>query len=721
MSNPTSAPLTYPELSAIIRRVQSRFIRGASAAEVFEPLLTDLLEFTGSGYGFIADVLDDPADGHRFVRMIVMTDISWNHVTRAMFERHRSGAQALEFHNLSTLFGAAVTSGAPVIANEPKTDPRRGGLPGGHPSMASFLGVPLFHGGEMVGLVGLANRHGGYDDELMDFLQPLFASVAAIIGAVRSEQARRQAEAALRDSEERLRTTFEMAAVGIAHVTPDGRFQRVNRRLCEIFGYPRDALLALRLEELTLAPDLGANTDQARRLVSGQIPSYTVEQRYRRADGGTVWATLTVALVRDANSAPDYFIAVIEDITARKDTEAALLAARAAERANAAKTEFLSRMSHELRTPLNAVLGFAQLLQLDTAQPLTPPQKVRVSHIEHAGAHLLAMINDVLDLSRIESGGMPLSTEAVALPALVQESFALVANVARDAGVRLDVAPPSAAQRADHVRADHLRLRQVLLNLLSNAIKYNRPDGSVTVRWSAAAEGGMVQLQVSDTGRGLSAEQCAHLFEPFNRLGAERSNVEGTGIGLVVTQRLVHLMGGAIGVDSVSGAGSCFTVSLPAAEESPALASASEPADVAPPANGRVRTVLYAEDNPMNVNLVREVLAMRDDCRLVVARSGREALILARREKPDLLLLDMHLGDMTGLEVMQRLLHEGAIGGVPCVAVSADAMPATIEVAARAGFKAYLTKPLDVDAFLRCIDELWARPRARATGAYETA
>src|SRR5438552_3593590 len=472
MSNPTSAPLTYPELSAIIRRVQSRFIRGASAAEVFEPLLSDLLEFTGSGYGFIADVLDDPGDGHRFVRMIVMTDISWNHVTRAMFERHRSGAQALEFHNLSTLFGAAVTSGAPVIANEPKTDPRRGGLPGGHPGMASFLGVPLFHGGDMVGLVGLANRHGGYDDELVDFLQPLFASVAALIGAVRSEQARRQAEAALRDSEERLRTTFEMAAVGIAHVTPDGRFQRVNRRLCEIFGYPRDALLALRLEELTLAPDLGANTDQARRLVSGQIPNYTVEQRYRRADGGTVWATLTVALVRDANSAPDYFIAVIEDITARKDTEAALLAARAAERANAAKTEFLSRMSHELRTPLNAVLGFAQLLQMDAKQPLSSEQQTRVHHIENAGVHLLAMINDVLDLSRIESGSMPLAPETVALRPLVQESLALVDSLAQVNEVLLRVEPPP-DRAVETPHADHLRVRQVLVNLPSNAIKYN--------------------------------------------------------------------------------------------------------------------------------------------------------------------------------------------------------------------------------------------------------
>ncbi|WP_372527541.1 PAS domain S-box protein, partial [Piscinibacter sp.] len=680
-----------------------------------------------SGYGFISNVLDDPRDGHRFLRVVVLTDVSWDDATRATYEAHRRGEKPIEFHNLATLFGAAVTSGAPVIANDPAHDPRRGGLPPEHRAMNAFLGVPLLHGREMVGIVGLANRSGGYDEALVEHLQPLFANVGAIIGAVRMDEARRDAERALRDSEERLRTTFEMAAVGIAHITPDGHFVRANQELCEVLGYPRERLLTLRVQDVTLPEDLEANRDYARRLLRGEPAGRALEKRYRQQDGSIVWVSYKAALVRDASGAASYFIAVVEDITERKRTEAALLAAEAAERANAAKTEFLSRMSHELRTPLNAVLGFAQLMQLDSAHPLSTEQRAKLQHIENAGSHLLAMINDVLDLSRIESGGMTLDADAVALPELVQEAIALVATAARDVGVQLQVDPPAPnGPGADHVRGDHLRLRQVLLNLLSNAIKYNRPQGSVTVRWRAAPGGGAVQLDVADTGQGMNAEQRAHLFEPFNRLGAERTGVEGTGIGLVVTQRLVQLMGGGLAVDSEAGIGSRFTVTLPAASDdgaAPDLPAGTTPERASTLGRGPLRTVLYAEDNPMNVDLVREVLKLRTRCRLVVARSGREAIALAQRERPDLLLLDMHLGDMSGLEVAQQLARDAALLQIPIVALSADAMPGAIDAAQRAGFKGYLTKPLNVATFLRCVDELLGvkpdrlRPGAPASGA----
>ncbi len=706
------APNAFPELGAIISRVQSRFIRAAAPREIFEPLLTDLLEFTGSGYGFIGQVVGAESP-ERFLRLLVLTDISWNEETRGVFQRHRQG-QPIEFHNLATLFGAAITSGQPVIANDPAHDPRRGTLPGGHPPLECFLGVPLFHGGEMVGMVGLANRAGGYDQPLVDFLQPLFASVAAIIDAVQLDAARRAAEHALRESEERLRNTFEMAAVGIAHVAPDGLFLRVNQRLCDILGYECDQLLGMRFADVTLPEDMNVDLHQVKRVLAGEARSYVVEKRYRHANGGVVWVSLTVALVRDSAGQPAYFICVIEDITSRKQTQAALLAAQAAERANAAKTEFLSRMSHELRTPLNAVLGFAQLLQMDGGSALSRDQQEKLAHIESAGAHLLAMINDVLDLSRIESGGMPLTAETVELQAAVSEAMALVATAARDAQVHIRVEPPHPNDTTGtHAQADHLRLRQVLVNLLSNAIKYNRRDGTVRVRWQAAPDGEHVRLQVIDTGQGLSQEQRAHLFEPFNRLGAERSSIEGTGIGLVVTQRLVQLMGGAIDVTSQPGRGSCFTVSLPVAPGSglPPPAPAPEGGEAGAPADaaqGQRRTVLYAEDNPMNVELVREVLRMREDCLLLVARSGREAIAMAQRDRPDLLLLDMHLGDMTGLDVAHRLAADAQLRKIPIVGLSADAMPAPIAAASEAGFKAYLTKPLNIGEFLKCIDALLA-------------
>ncbi|HEY0859266.1 MAG TPA: ATP-binding protein [Albitalea sp.] len=707
MSNSTHGTAAYPELGAIISRVQSRFIRAAPPAEVFDPLLTDLLQVTGSEYGFIAEVMQEPRDARRFLRILVLTDIAWDEPTRRLCERHRSGEQPMEFHRMETLFGAAVRSGEVVIANDPARDERRGGVPPGHPELRAFLGVPLFHGGEMLGLVGLANRRGGYDKGLADFLQPLFASVGAIIGAVRLDAQRRAAEHALRESEERLRNTFEMAAVGIAHVAPDGRFLRVNKRLSETLGHSAEALLKMRVHELTLPEDLQSTIAHTNRLIEGVADSYTVEKRFRHAHGGIVWVSKTVAAVREADGKPAYFIAVIEDITSRKQTQAALLAAQAAERANAAKTEFLSRMSHELRTPLNAVLGFAQLLQMDSAARLDADQLSKLKHIEDAGAHLLAMINDVLDLSRIESGGMPLTAETVRLRVAVQEAVALVSTAARDAGVQIELKPPPHDGPGDHVQADHLRLRQVLVNLLSNAIKYNRENGSVTVRWGATPEGEAVQLQVSDTGQGLTAEQQAHLFEPFNRLGAERSSIEGSGIGLVVTQRLVQLMGGSIEVVSRPGVGSSFTVTLPSA---PGGNTRPAPLRDAPSAGessagGPRRTVLYAEDNPMNVELVREVMRLRADCRLLIARSGREAVALAQRERPDLLLLDMHLGDMTGLDVVQHLARDPQLAAVPAIALSADAMPAPIAAAQRAGFKAYLTKPLNVAELLRHIDE----------------
>jgi PAS domain S-box-containing protein len=695
----------YPRLGAIISQVQSRFILGGPPAEVFDPLLTDLLEFTLSEYGFIAEVLNDAQDGHCFLRVSVLTDVSWDDATRAMFERHRSGEKRMEFHQLDTLFGAAVTTGQPVIANDPIRDPRWSGrLPSGHMALEAFLGLPLFHGGELVGVVGLANRAGGYQADLVEFLQPLTASVGAILGAVRLHAARHEAEQALRASEERLRATFEMAAVGIAHVSPQGRFVRVNRKLCDIFGRSAAQMVALDYLEVTLPDDRATDASQVQRLLAGEVSGYVGQKRYLHADGHTIWCNLSVALVRDAAGAPEYFIAVVEDITGRKQVEAAMLAAQAAERANAAKTEFLSHMSHELRTPLNAVLGFAQLLRLDATHPLVPVQRDMVRHIEDAGLHLLSMIDDVLDLARIEGAGFALEPVAVPLDTLLGEAVALVAGMARDADVRIERAHAPAPA---HVLADHRRARQVFVNLLSNAVKYNHRGGRVTLSWRDGDEPGTLRVEVADTGPGLSTEQIDHLFEPFNRLGAERSPVQGTGIGLVITRRLVHLMGGRLQVESHAGAGSRFSVLLPAAAapEMAVAPDASVDAHAAPAGAPARRSVLYAEDNPMNIELMRELMRLRPACSLTVAHSGAQAIELARSCAPDLLLLDMHLGDMTALDVKQRLEDVSALATLPWVVLSADAMPATIAAAREAGFAEYLTKPLEVARFLRCIDE----------------
>ena len=315
----------------------------------------------------------------------------------------------------------------------------------------------------------------------------------------------------------------------------------------------------------------------------------------------------------------------------------------------------------------------------------------------------LHTISDVLDLSRIDSGSLPLSIEAVPLVHVLEEAVSMVGAAASDAGV---VLVPPQVQAGMNVFADRLRLRQILVNLLTNAIKYNRRGGRVMV--SVWPDAGQIAMEVSDTGRGLSAEQCQHLFEPFNRLGAENSGIEGTGIGLVIMRRLIELMSGHIEVASEVGVGTRFIVWMPQAELPEADWDDAEVTTISGTLNGPETgyTVLYAEDNEVNVALFKQVMSLRPQCRLMVANSGKQALALAAMQRPDLVLLDMHLGDMTGFELADALDRNPLTAGLPRVALSADAMPDTIHEARSRGFAAYLTKPLDVVAVLRCLDEV---------------
>ncbi len=653
-------------------------------------------------------------------------------------------------------------------------------------------------------------------------------------------------EALLRQSRaetQRFRDCFELGDHGQALIGLDGRFVEVNPALCTMLGLSREQLCQRTCLDVTHPDDLDICRAAVHALSSGTLSHFRTEKRYLHADGHVVQVHVSLTLVRDAQGEPSHFVSLMQDITARKASERALVereallssmgkfvpgiihkigfgpdgrarfmyisdralemfelppevmandyyahhvrvhpedmklaerlgqpprpgqplhpvdfeyrvllpvkglrhyrgralpvieadgqvvwyghtadvtdqkllqearvAARAAEDANRAKSEFLSRMSHELRTPLNAVIGFAQLLRLDRNQPLADTQRNKVELIERAGAHLLDVISDVLDLSRIEVGGLPLTLEDVPARQVMDEALTLVESMSREAGIRL-VSEVGPAQW--RVQADRLRLRQILVNLLSNAIKYNKPGGQVTVRLRQQPAGvpspdgiALLALEVQDTGIGMTSDQQAHLFESFNRLGAERTAIEGTGIGLVIVHRLVELMHGRIDVHSEAGVGSRFTVWLPVACDGDGGEACS------PAAGGAVLeaphgslTVLYAEDNEVNIDLVRRVLELRPACRLLVARSGAEAVALATATRPGLLLLDMHLGDMDGFELMNRLAAVPVLKGVPRVAFSADAMSEQIDKAKASGFTAYLTKPLDVVALLRCVDE----------------
>lgn len=685
------------DLGAVVTRLQSHYIRGASPRQVFDTLLPELLALTGSSFGFVAEVWRD-AGGPPYLKVFNLTDIAWDEATRRHVEQHRESG--LEFRNLDSLLGAAVLTQQPVISNDPASDPRRAGLPPGHPPLHAYLGVPLLQGGVLVGVIGLANRPGGYDEALVRLLQPLFGTVAFMLGQLQTDRDRRAAEEALRHSEALYRATFENAAIGIARLDAEGRFVEVNARLGDILGRTPDTLRGVQLHEVVQVEDRPAGLALLRALRSGSLPRLELELRFLRPDGGIAWGLLAVALLPDARGgAPPQLLVTVQDISERQQLEGARVAAQAADRANRAKTEFLSRMSHELRTPLNAVLGFAQLLRMNGRDPLTPGQGQQVQHIERAGQHLLAMINDVLDLSRIEEGALALRLAPLAVGGAVQEALVLLQTAAADAEVALQVdgGPPL------RVRADAQRLRQVLVNLLSNAVKYNRRGGRVMVAW--AMDGGRCRIDVSDTGVGLDEVQRAHLFEPFNRLGAERGQVEGAGIGLVITRRLLQLMQGELQVRSTPGQGSCFSVLLPAATLA-AAAPAEGPHSEDAPVPVTDAVVLYVEDNRLNQELLRQVLRLRPALKLLCAETGERALALARRHMPQLLLIDWHLGDMDGAQVLRRLRDEAGLEACPAVVLSADATRERQEAALRAGFDAYLTKPFGVADLLSCLDRL---------------
>ena len=374
----------------------------------------------------------------------------------------------------------------------------------------------------------------------------------------------------------------------------------------------------------------------------------------------------------------------------------------AAEAANRAKSAFLARMSHDLRTPLNAVLGFSQLLALDPALAGAGQARRQVQLIHDAGRHLLEMIDEVLDLARIESGGLRLSLEAVDACQLVQEAQQLVGPLAAQQRVAITQRP---TRGSCLVQADRTRLRQVLVNLLTNAIKYNHAGGAVDLAVTGDDAG--VQVAVADSGHGMTPQQLAALFQPFNRVGAESSGIEGTGLGLVIAKQLVEAMHGSLQVRSEPGAGSTFTLSLPAAVQAPKPPAPAQTASLhtlAAAAGGAPRRVLYVEDNPVNVELMRELLRLQPGIELRVAEDGPAAIALVSAWQPQLVLLDLDLPGMSGLELLRRLRANPATADFACVAVSAFALGPEIEHALEQGCAAYLTKPFAADDLFALIE-----------------
>ena len=431
----------------------------------------------------------------------------------------------------------------------------------------------------------------------------------------------------------------------------------------------------------------------------------SVQFRVRWPDGSWHWLASRSLPILDENGIERRRIGVSWDITQAREAEQARQERLLAQRESRAKSQFLARMSHELRTPLNAVIGFAQLLLSDKALALRGEPNEQLQHIQAAGEHLLALVNDVLDLSSLDTGEIRLDPKVLGLSSLYDAAAPMVAALASAHGVRVE-----RGELAHAVLADSTRLRQVLLNLLTNAIKYNRPAGSVWVESRALGE--QVVLQVRDTGRGMASEQLLQVFEPFNRLGLERKGIEGTGIGLAIVKANVERMGGTVHVQSTPGVGSVFEVRLPSAASAAAAAAAqpaAQPAVSTAPVPARAGRLLYIEDNPVNALIVRELVAQRGNLTLDEADDGASGIDSARERQPDLILVDMQLPDFDGLEVLRRLRADPSTAAIPCIALSANAMPEDIQLALGAGFADYWTKPLDFRVFLGALDTLFGK------------
>lgn len=489
------------------------------------------------------------------------------------------------------------------------------------------------------------------------------------------------------------------------------RFTYVNDRLAALMGRHAEPTADAPLEALFSAVQAQQVREAAARVLAGEV--VTLERR-DDTEGAAGDLQITLAAGPDPHSGRPAVYAFGTDITPLKRAEREMAAARdEAERANRAKSQFLAQMSHELRTPMNAIVGFGQLLQDDPHHPLAPHQRAWVRELLAGAHHLLGLLNELLDLGRIDGGQMPVQSVPVALAPLADDCLGLLRPLALANGVRLR----ADAGMQDAVRADPVRLKQVLLNLVGNAVKYNRPGGEVRVH--ARRQGDDVTLSVSDTGPGLTPEQVARLFQPFERLGAEARGIEGTGIGLALCRRLVEAMGGRIGVDSRVGKGSTFWVALPGAPAPPWLpapasavldtpsarpdAEDDAAAHAAEPATSRV---LYIEDNAVNVALMEAMLARLPGLHLRCAALPEDGLRLARARTPDLILMDIQMPGMDGFEVLRHLRADPATARVPVVAVSANVMSTDIDAALQAGFVAYLTKPLAMDTLLATVRTL---------------
>ena len=511
----------------------------------------------------------------------------------------------------------------------------------------------------------------------------------------------------LRDQQFYTRSLIESNIDAIMTTDPSGIITDVNKQMEALTGCTRDELIGAPFKNYFTDPE---RAEAGIKLVLSEKKVTDYELTARARDGKETVVSYNATTFYDRDRSLQGVFAAARDVTERKRLDHVLQeknvelesAKSAAEKANLAKSDFLSSMSHELRSPLTSILGFGQLMESDSPPP-TPSQKESIAQILRAGWHLLTLIDEILDLAKVESRQMALSQEPVSLAKVMLECHDMMEPQAQQRAVKLTYPKFDIPY---FVVADRTRVKQVLINLLSNAIKYNIKRGTVEVKCTESTPG-RTRVSIRDTGAGLYPEQLAKLFQAFNRLGQEAGGEEGTGIGLVVAKRLVELMGGVIGVESTVGVGSVFWFELISVAEPHLSKEGGEAAALAQPhvpREARLHTLLYVEDNPANLKLVEQIIARHPDIRLLTAVNGNSGIEIARVSQPEVILMDINLPDISGFKALKILRSDPATAHIPVIAISANAMPVNIESGLKAGFFRYITKPIKVNEFMEALD-----------------
>ena len=689
------------KLLELLREGTSHYVTAQNLCDTSDYLIDGIMSLTDCGLGVIGEVLKK-ADGAPYFKMHAISSMAWDEATRAQFQLHELDASA--FPELDRLIAATLAAGESLIADNPSPEK----APPGFPPLKNFLGMPVYHGDELVGLYGLANRAAGFDQDLVEQLRPFSSTYGVLVNAqvMRDRQIRMQL--ALDESEGLFRASSQAAQDAMIIIDHNGDVTFWNQAAETMFGYLAEEAHGHNLHNLVVPEDDMSRATRGFEIFqqtgTGRGVGKTRELTARHKEGFLFPVEVALSSVRIREKW--HAVGLVRDISERKYHEAALVKAKeAAEQANRAKSEFLSSMSHELRTPLNAIMGYAGLLNED--DELGPEQQECGRNIYQAGTHLLTLINEVLDLAKIEAGAIELCIESVDVKALLDEIVPLMKPITSERQICLSWHMQDCAGRL--ARADKTRLKQALLNLLSNAVKYNRHAGVVEVLCTVDAD--TMRISVTDTGHGIPSERLQELFEPFNRLDAEGSDIEGTGIGLVITKQLVEMMGGTLGVESIPGEGCTFWIVMPllarvVVAQTPETATATHPTAPSATASQPKPRLLVAEDNAVNQELIRRQLK-RLGYEADVAANGKAALEKLAVSEYGLLLTDCKMPGMNGYELTAEIRRRESNGTahLPIIALTANALNEDAGKCFAVGMDDYLTKPVDMQRLQQMLEK----------------